>query len=90
MPLRIRDEGLVPPGAAVLLGPVCDIRFEEYESFERLAPTGIVYDAVLMGFARGAYVRYRDWSNPYVSPVRRDLPRLPTDIHSHRDRRPVA
>lgn len=72
--LRACREGPRAPRAAILLGPVCDIRYEQYASFERLAPTGIVYDTAFMGFARGAYVpRYSDWSHPYVSPIGGDL-----------------
>ncbi len=54
LPLRAREKGLPPPAASVMLGPVCDFRFEEYGSFRRQAPRGIVYDAAFAGFMRGA------------------------------------
>jgi acetyl esterase len=73
LPLRARACGLPLPDAAVLFGPVVDLRFEEYESFERLAVTGVVFDAAFMGFARGAYCRYAEWNHPHVSPIRGDL-----------------
>jgi len=73
LPLRARDHGLPLPDAAVLFGPVVDFRFEEYESFERLAVTGVVFDAAFLGFARGAYCRYAEWNHPHVSPIRGDL-----------------
>jgi acetyl esterase len=56
-----------------MFGPVVDLRFEEYESFERLAITGVVFDTAFMGFARGAYCRYAEWNHPHVSPIRGDL-----------------
>jgi acetyl esterase len=73
LPLAARDHGLPIPDATVMFGPVVDFRFEEYESFERLAVTGVVFDAAFMGFARGAYCRYAEWNHPLVSPIRGDL-----------------
>ena len=73
LPLRARDRDLPSPDVTVMFGPVVDLRFEEYESFERLALTGIVFDAAFMGFARGAYCRYAEWQHPHVSPIRGDL-----------------
>ena len=52
--IKARDEGVSPPQAAVLLAPITDFFFEQYESFERLAPLGIVYDTAFIGFIRGA------------------------------------
>jgi acetyl esterase/lipase len=49
LPLQARDAGMPLPQAAVLLAPITDFFFEQYESFERLAPLGIVYDS---GFHR--------------------------------------
>jgi acetyl esterase len=73
LPLRARDHGLPMPDATVQFGPVVDLRCEEHESFERLAVTGVVFDAAFMGFARGAYCRYAEWNHPHVSPLRGDL-----------------
>src|SRR5215467_2675784 len=42
--IKARDEGVSPPQATVLLAPITDFFFEQHESFERLAPLGIVYD----------------------------------------------
>lgn len=56
LPLKTRDAGLPVPQAAVLLAPITDFFFEQYESFERLAPLGIVYDTAFIGFIRGAYL----------------------------------
>ena len=75
--LRSRDEDGRTPEAAVLLCLVTDILCEEYASFRRLAPRGVIYDAAFIGFARGAYARYEDWQHPYVSPSRGDLRGLP-------------
>src|SRR5262249_11005535 len=52
--IKARDEGVPPLQAAVLLAPITDFFFEQHESFERLAPLGIVYDTAFMGFVRGA------------------------------------
>jgi acetyl esterase len=74
LPLQARDAGMPLPQAAVLLAPITDFFFEQYESFERLAPLGIVYDAAFIGFIRGAYlVHGRNWGHPYASPTRADL-----------------
>lgn len=80
LPLRIRDRGLPMPDASVQFAPVLDMRFEEYDSFERLAVTGVVFDAAFLGFARGAYCRYAEWSHPHVSPVRGDLRGYPPTL----------
>jgi acetyl esterase len=71
--LRARDEGDRPPDATVLACPVTDLLFEQYESCQRLAPNGLVYDAAFLGFVRGAYAPYALWEHPYVSPTRADL-----------------
>lgn len=73
LPLRARERGLPMPDVSLQFAPVPDMRFEEYESFERLAVTGVVFDAAFLGFARGAYCRYRDWTHPHVSPICADL-----------------
>jgi acetyl esterase len=78
--LRARDAGLPLPTAEVMLGPVCDFNFERYDSFNRLAPKGIVYDAAFAGFMRGAYVRYEDRSHPHVSPIHVNLRGFPPTI----------
>ena len=74
LPLKARDSGLPVPQAAVLLALITDFFFEQYESFERLAPLGIVYDTAFIGFIRGAYlVHGRNWGHPHASPTRADL-----------------
>ena len=40
LPLQARDAGMPLPQAAVLLAPITDFFFEQYESFERLARLG--------------------------------------------------
>lgn len=76
--LRSRDlAGLPMPAAVVMLGLVCDFRFEQYDSFNEMAPMGIVYDAAFAGFMRGAYARYEDWTHPHVSPIEADLQGFP-------------
>jgi acetyl esterase len=77
LPLRARAQGVAPPDVSVMFGPVPDLCFEEHESFNRLAFTGVVYDAAFMGFARGAYCRYAERTHPHVSPLRADLTGFP-------------
>jgi acetyl esterase len=74
LPLKAGDAGLPLPQATVLLAPITDFFFEQYESFERLAPLGIVYDAAFIGFIRGAYlVHGKNWGHPHASPARANL-----------------
>jgi acetyl esterase len=71
--LRTRAEGDPPPAASVLLCPVTEMRFEQYESCRRLGPTSIAYDLPFLAYVRAAYARYDEWDHPYVSPLRADL-----------------
>ncbi|MFC4175072.1 alpha/beta hydrolase [Microvirga sp. GCM10011540] len=81
LPIKLRDEGNAPPEAAVLMCPITDFHVEEYDSFERLAPLGIIYDTAFVGYIRGAYVVHgRNWSHPHVSPSRADLAGYPPTI----------
>jgi len=81
LPLKARDEGVTPPNAAVMLCPITDFWFERHESFERLAPLGIVYDAAFIGFIRGAYAVYhKNWSHPHISPAGADLHGYPSAL----------
>jgi acetyl esterase len=69
------------PDATVLLCPITDFLTEEYESFDRLAPLGIIYDTAFMGYIRGAYVVHRNlWTHPHVSPARADLRGYPPTL----------
>jgi acetyl esterase/lipase len=81
LPLKARDEGMAPPEAVVLLCPITDIFYEQFESFERPAPLGIVYDTAFMGFVRAAYaVQHANWSHPHVSPARGNLAGYPPTL----------
>jgi acetyl esterase len=81
LPLKARDEGAAPPDAAVLLCPITDFFVEQHDSFERLAPLGVIYDTAFVGFVRGAYVvHHRNWSHPHVSPARADLRGYPPTL----------
>src|SRR5262249_15926990 len=76
--IKARDEGVSPPQAPGLLAPITDFFFEQHESFERLAPLGIVYDAAFIGFIRDAYlVHGENWAHPHASPARADLRNYP-------------
>src|SRR4029077_14125769 len=69
--IKGRGEGGSPPQATVLLAPITDFFVEQHESFERLAPLGIVYDTAFIGFIRGAYlVNGKNWGHPPPSPAR--------------------
>jgi len=79
LPLTARDAGLPVPRAAVVLAGITDFFFEQHESFERLAPTGIVYDTAFIGFIRGAYLLHgKNWAHPHASPARADLRNYPS------------
>ncbi|MPZ39143.1 MAG: alpha/beta hydrolase fold domain-containing protein [Rhizobiales bacterium] len=81
MPLKARDDGVTPPEAVIPLCPITDFFFEEYASFERLGPLGIVYDTAFIGFIRGAYaVHHKNWTHPHVSPARGDLRGYPPTL----------
>jgi acetyl esterase len=81
VPIMARDLGLPALRAAVLLCPLTDFFCEQYTSFERLAPLGIVYDTAFVGFIRGAYlVRYENWAHPLASPARADLRNYPATL----------
>ena len=71
--LKLRDEGDRPPDATLLLCPGTDFFFEEHDSFRRLAPNSLIYDAAFVGFARSAYAPDGNWADPYVSPARGEL-----------------
>jgi acetyl esterase len=81
LPLKARDEGVPVPATAVLLCPISDFHVEEQESFERLAPLGVVYDTAFVGYVRGAYVvHHKLWGHPHVSPARGDLRGYPPTL----------
>jgi acetyl esterase len=73
MVLRARDEGLARPDAALLLCPLTDFDCEKYESYQRLAPRGLLYDAAFLGFVRSCLCGATDWRIPYLSPMNGDL-----------------
>ncbi len=81
LPLKARDEGHAMPQAAVLLCPITDFECEQFDSFERLAPLGIIYDTAFVGYVRGAYVvSRRNRDHPHVSPARGDLHGYPSTL----------
>jgi acetyl esterase len=81
LPLKARTEGIDPPDVVIPLCPITDFFFEEYASFERLAPLGVVYDTAFIGFIRGAYAVHRkNWTHPHVSPMRGDLRGYPPTL----------
>lgn len=81
LPLMARDAGMQMPEAALLLCPITDFNVERHESFERLAPLGIIYDTAFVGYIRGAYVvHHRLWSHPHVSPAEGELTGFPPTL----------
>jgi acetyl esterase len=64
----------------ILLAPWLDMEVEAYESYNRLAPTGVVFDAAFLGYARAAYVGFEEWKNPQVSPIFSSVKDLPETI----------
>ena len=71
---RSRIKGLI------LLAPWLDMEVEKYDSYNRLAPDGIVFDAAFIAYARAAYTRFEEWKNPLVSPLYCKLEDLPPTI----------
>ncbi len=91
LPLRLADDGLARPDAIVLMCPITDFVVERHESFERLAPLGVIYDTAFVGFIRGAYlVRYRNWTHPHASPIYGDLAGYPPTVIVAGDADPVV
>ena len=80
VPLRARDEGLPAPRAVVLLGAFVDFHYEQWPSFQALAPRGIVYDSGFMGYIRGAYLPTTAWDHPWASPIDGDLADYPLAV----------
>ncbi|MCW4351706.1 alpha/beta hydrolase [Hoyosella sp. YIM 151337] len=80
IPLRARDENVRVPDAAILLGAFTDFHGERWESFQRMAPRGIVYDTAFFGFIRGAYLPDTPWSHPWASPIEGDLTGYPFTV----------
>lgn len=65
---RLASHGTQVTGL-ILLAPWLDMEVEAYASYNQLAPTGIVFDAPFLGYARAAYVGFEQWKNPLVSPL---------------------
>jgi len=77
--LRLHGQGQ-PAHALILLAPWLDMRVENYESYNRLAPDGIVFDAPFMAFARASYAPFEAWDNCYASPINAKLEDLPPTL----------
>lgn len=77
IPLYSRQHGLPNPRAVVMLGAFVDFVQERWDSFQRLAPRGIVYDSPFFGFIRSAYLPTTSWTEPLASPIYGDLSAYP-------------
>jgi acetyl esterase len=64
----------------VLLAPWLDMAVEQYESYNQLAPQGIVFDAPFIGYSRAAYVTSEQWQNHLASPIHASLSTLPPTL----------
>jgi acetyl esterase len=64
----------------IMLAPWLDMELEAYASYNRLAPTGIVFDAAFLAYARASYVGFEQWKNPLVSPVHIAFVNMPPTI----------
>ena len=60
-PQEYRINGLI------MIAPWLDMELEAYNSYNRLAPTGIVFDAAFLAYARASYTGFEQWKNPQVS-----------------------
>lgn len=66
----------------ILLAPWLDMNVENYDSFNRLAPSGVVFDSAFLAYARAAYTNFEQWKNPEASPLFSLLTELPpTMVH---------
>jgi len=77
IPLVARERGLPVPRAVVMLGAFVDFVQERWDSFQRLAPRGVVYDSAFFGFIRSAYLPATPWTEPLASPIYADLSAYP-------------
>jgi acetyl esterase len=74
LPLWVRDKGGLVPDATVLLCPLTDFVAESYDSFKKVGPNSLIYDAAFLGYVRSNYVPFAEqWTTPYVSPMYGDL-----------------
>jgi acetyl esterase len=77
--LRLKRDQVSVAGA-ILLAPWLDMKVEAYDSYNRLAPEGVVYDAAFIGYCRGAYLRFEEWTDPLASPMLCDPKDLPPTL----------
>jgi acetyl esterase len=77
--LQMKASGMTAAGL-LMLAPWLDMHVESYESYNLLAPTGIVYDSPFIGYARAAYVSFSEWKNPLVSPIHCEPAQLPPSL----------
>ncbi|KZE94886.1 Carboxylesterase NlhH [Agromyces sp. NDB4Y10] len=77
LPLYAAHHDLPAPAAVVMLGAFVDFVQERWDSFQRLAPRGIVYDSPFFGFIRSAYLPTTSWTEPLASPIYGDLSTYP-------------
>jgi len=74
LPLLVRDKGGPAPDATLLLCPATDYHFERYDSFKKVGPNSLLYDAAFIGYVRSNYAPYAEqWMDPFVSPMLADL-----------------
>jgi epsilon-lactone hydrolase len=74
--LRLRDQGLSLPAAAVLLSPFVNLTASA-PSFETNAERDPLVSRALIQMMAGAYVQGGDLGDPFASPVFADLQGLP-------------
>jgi len=77
--LRLQKNRALVKGL-ILLAPWLDMQVENYDSYNRLAPTGVILDAAFLSYARAAYVGFEQWKDPSVSPLFSNLTDLPPTI----------
>ena len=77
--LRLKQDGVSLAGA-ILFAPWLDMSVEKYESYNRLAPEGVVFDAAFIGYCRGACLRFEEWNDPLASPQLCDPNDLPPTL----------
>ena len=75
--LKMHDEQVKLPDAALLFSPVMDMEFEKHPSFQTMSRDNLFLSSGLGGFQRGLYLPYQEWRNPYYSPMYGDVSCFP-------------
>lgn len=71
---------LKAPMKLLLLSPVTDMVFEDYDYFNERAFNDFFISNAMASCQRGIYLPYRYWRDPYFSPIHGDLSHFPNTL----------